>query len=206
MGFETNGSYEDGYIDKPPAHYEVVASLYEDGFFDPLVGKVGARHSMNSYDRDDLMQDTMYSVLCKPQMVEAFQGPGGSSYVYRSISNMAIDQWRSRNARPEGHTTDLESKVVMDPDSSGQTPSFLPVTPDATPHAENKVIVDKLLDGLSNEQQKVVALRYWDGLYDSEISERLGIPLGTVKSHIRLALRSMRAQMKRQGIEQPGDL
>jgi len=48
------------------------------------------------------------------------------------------------------------------------------------------------LGEIPEPQQKVLLLAYFDGLSQSEIAERLGIPLGTVKSHARLGLAKLR--------------
>ena len=48
------------------------------------------------------------------------------------------------------------------------------------------------LESLSNEQRDVIALGYFEGLSCREIGERLGIPIGTVKSRLASALRVLR--------------
>ena len=45
---------------------------------------------------------------------------------------------------------------------------------------------------LPPDQHEVVSLSYLEGLSHSEISERLGVPLGTVKSRMRLAYQKIR--------------
>jgi RNA polymerase sigma-70 factor, ECF subfamily len=52
--------------------------------------------------------------------------------------------------------------------------------------------VHKVLKNLPVEQQRSMELAYFDGLSHSEIAEKTGDPLGTVKTRIRLALISLR--------------
>lgn len=52
-----------------------------------------------------------------------------------------------------------------------------------------------VLDALPEEQRQVVELAYYDGLTQVEISERLGLPVGTVKSRARLALHKLRESL-----------
>lgn len=49
------------------------------------------------------------------------------------------------------------------------------------------------LDNLSPEQRSVVELSYFSGLNSREISEQLGVPIGTIKSRLRTALAKLRA-------------
>ena len=61
--------------------------------------------------------------------------------------------------------------------------------------AEHKMLVDKVrevLEGLPVEQQKSMELAFFEGLSHSEIAERTGDPLGTVKTRILLALITLR--------------
>ena len=52
-----------------------------------------------------------------------------------------------------------------------------------------------VLAQLPDEQLKVVQLAYFGGLSQSEIAEALGMPLGTVKGRMRLAMEKMRAKL-----------
>ena len=46
---------------------------------------------------------------------------------------------------------------------------------------------------MSAEERQVIALGYFEGLSSSEIAERVGAPIGTVKSRTRTALEKLRA-------------
>jgi len=52
--------------------------------------------------------------------------------------------------------------------------------------------VREALGGIPREQREVLALLHFRGLTQAEVSERLGLPLGTVKGRARLALRKLR--------------
>jgi RNA polymerase sigma-70 factor (ECF subfamily) len=49
---------------------------------------------------------------------------------------------------------------------------------------------------LPKEQTQVLALAYFKGLSQSQISEALGLPLGTVKTRIRLAMQKLRETLR----------
>lgn len=57
---------------------------------------------------------------------------------------------------------------------------------------ERRKRVQSALSELPADQHEVVALSYIEGLSHSEIAERLGLPLGTVKSRMRLAYLKIR--------------
>ena len=62
--------------------------------------------------------------------------------------------------------------------------------------AEGREVVRRALDGLGHQQRQVIELMYFDGLSQTQVSERLMLPLGTVKSRARLGMRHMRAGLR----------
>jgi len=60
---------------------------------------------------------------------------------------------------------------------------------------QQSVAVKEALSRLPEEQQAVIVLSFMKGLAHGEIAEHLGLPLGTVKSRIRLAFKHMRAEL-----------
>ncbi len=55
---------------------------------------------------------------------------------------------------------------------------------------------NKLLEKLDNDQQKIINLSYYQGFTQQEISENLGMPLGTVKTKLRNALINLKNWLK----------
>ncbi len=60
---------------------------------------------------------------------------------------------------------------------------------------QRAVAIKEALSRLPEEQQTVIVLSFIKGLAHSEIAEQLGLPLGTVKSRIRLAFKHMRTEL-----------
>ena len=71
--------------------------------------------------------------------------------------------------------------------------------------AEQTEAVDQVrhaLQALPDEQRNVVVMSYYQGYSHSQIAERLQVPVGTVKSHMRLALTKLRAELGSGGANQ----
>lgn len=56
--------------------------------------------------------------------------------------------------------------------------------------------VRSAVQSLPDEQRVVLSLAYWSGLSQAEIAERIGAPLGTVKSRVRLAMIKLRESLR----------
>jgi RNA polymerase sigma-70 factor, ECF subfamily len=80
-------------------------------------------------------------------------------------------------ALPDGHDEEASTDALPD---------------EILSEGERKVRVQKALMELPPDQFEVVSLSYIEGLSHSEIAERLGLPLGTVKSRMRLAYHKIR--------------
>ena len=61
-----------------------------------------------------------------------------------------------------------------------------------TDHAR---LIKSAIAKLNANQQKVIELAYYEGLSQTEMAERMGQPLGTVKTWVRTALRSLRDEL-----------
>jgi RNA polymerase sigma-70 factor (ECF subfamily) len=111
-------------------------------------------------------------------------------WLLRIARNRAIDRLRAGRRR--------QRKVQRLESSGGPEESFTPATePDeaARPGWHVHESVHAALRGLPEEQLAAVRLAYFQGLTQSEIAERLGIPLGTVKTRLRLAFDKLRVTL-----------
>lgn len=60
---------------------------------------------------------------------------------------------------------------------------------------EDRQTVERAMSRLPEEQERVVRMTFFEGLSQAEIAERLGIPLGTVKTRVRLAFVKLRVTL-----------
>jgi RNA polymerase sigma-70 factor (ECF subfamily) len=114
------------------------------------------------------------------------------TYLLTLCRSRAIDRCRSRRSKHgkwavNDFTTDNTMESVMAP---GQQPA------EAVSSGEQGHLVRQAMKTLTDIQRKVLELAYFDGLSQSEIAEVTGIPLGTVKSHVRMALIQLRQKLR----------
>ena len=109
-------------------------------------------------------------------------------YLLRVTRHRAIDRLRSRRRQERkisaaGAELETSSVPAIEPNESA-LPGW---------HVHSQV--HAALDALPEDQRAVVHLAYFEGLTQSEIASRLGIPLGTVKTRLRLAFGRLRAAL-----------
>jgi RNA polymerase sigma-70 factor (ECF subfamily) len=98
--------------------------------------------------------------------------------------NQAIDKTRSKEISKEGKTSGIENLV-----SKIDSQEFVE-------QAIEGIGVKEILKGLPEEQKFVVEQLYFQGYSQSELAEEFSIPLGTVKTRLRLAMNQLRSITK----------
>ncbi len=103
----------------------------------------------------------------------------------RIVSNVCYDRLRQRRGV---RIVEIDVGLASDP-----------VARDPFRDALARDEVGRLVRRLPPDQQIVVGLRFWRDLSLDEIAERLDLPLGTVKSRLHYAMRSLRKNLDREG-------
>jgi RNA polymerase sigma-70 factor, ECF subfamily len=131
---------------------------------------------------DDLAQDAMLTIWRKASIFDPSKA-SASTWVFTVARNLRIDAIR-REKRPE-----------FDP----HDPAFVP---DQDMRADLRLVRDgedaelrDALTKLSAEQAQVVRMSFFADKPHSEIAKELGLPLGTVKSRLRLAMARIKAAL-----------
>lgn len=138
------------------------------------------RQGADPQTAEELAQETLLTVWRKAALYSDEKG-SATTWIYTIARNLRIDRLRRETpwqALPEGHA---------------ETASDDPSPDDLLAEDERRVRVQAALGQLPAEQYEIVVLAYIEGLSHNEISERLSLPLGTVKSRMRLAYQKMRA-------------
>lgn len=155
--------------------------LYEA--YGPRVKAYMIRQGADAGTAEDLAQETLLTVWRKAAL---YAGDRGSmtTWVFAIARNLRIDRLRREvpwQQLPEGRLTEASSEPLPD---------------EAMAEKERQERVQAALAELPPEQKDVVILAYLEGLSHSEIAERLGLPLGTVKSRMRIAYQKIRQTLE----------
>jgi RNA polymerase sigma-70 factor (ECF subfamily) len=155
--------------------------LYEA--YGPRVKAYMIRQGADAGTAEDLAQETLLTVWRKAAL---YAGDRGSmtTWVFAIARNLRIDRLRREvpwQELPEGRLTEASSEPLPD---------------EAMAEKERQERVQAALAELPPEQKDVVILAYLEGLSHSEIAERLGLPLGTVKSRMRIAYQKIRQTLE----------
>ena len=167
-----------------PNAFERLVRDNQDRVYSLCLRMAGDRH-----EAEDLAQEVFLKAW---QGLASFHGESKfSTWLFRLAANLCIDAQRKRERR-----RGVEPAVSLDdPDSSWREPSDPRQDPQRQlERTERSRALDRALTRLSDDQRQIVVLRELAGLSYQEISQRLGLDLGTVKSRLargRLALRKI---------------
>ena len=149
-------------------------------YFAPRVKGMLLRSGFDAARAEEVAQETLLTVWRKAEMFDP-SGASASAWIYTIARNLRIDALRrdQRGARVLG-------AVEQEPTDDAASPL------DNLASADASARVRQALVGLSQEQRQVVALSFFESRAHPEIAAVLGIPLGTVKSRLRLAMQHLR--------------
>ncbi len=150
-------------------------------FYGPRLKSVAIRSGASPAEAEDIVQDVMLSVWQKAAQYDP-ERAHVSGWIYRIARNRQIDLAR-RNARPEPEELTMQSGLPRDPDQ------ILAIEEEA---AELR----RALARLQPEQKRMIEKAYLGELSHVEIRDDTGLPLGTIKSRIRLGLDRLRHELK----------
>lgn len=144
-----------------------------------LMIKSGADHAL----ADDLVQDVMMTLWRKVELYTPERG-SVSTWVFTIARNARIDHLRRASSRPYDDVEELEiasnERDAEDETLAGQQAGR---------------IAEALVD-LPTDQREVIELAFLSDLPQVEIAAKLGLPLGTVKSRMRLAYGKLRKNLE----------
>jgi len=155
-------------------------------FFAPRVKSFLKSKGLSDQAADDVLQIAMLAVWEKAYLYKS-EKAAVSTWVFTIARYKYIDSLR-RSGRQA-------TELAIQDDEPDLRAADVPVAEDEVMHDQRKLAVQNAIAELPADQQSVVYLTYINGLSHSEIAERLGLPLGTVKSRIRRAFQRLRENL-----------
>jgi RNA polymerase sigma-70 factor (ECF subfamily) len=153
------------------------ATLFEH--FAPRVKTLALRLGATPVRAEELAQETMLAVWNKAGLFDP-AGASAPGWIYRIARNLLIDAAR-RDVR----------EIAFEPDPSEAPDDILPPDRIAAAH-QDELRVRNALTALSEDQRQVLTLSFFEEKPHAEIAAQLRLPLGTVKSRLRLAMKRLR--------------
>jgi RNA polymerase sigma-70 factor (ECF subfamily) len=133
---------------------------------------------------EDLVQETFLRVWNRVQAFDAARG-GLGPWLLAVARNRAIDYLRSAGGR---------MRNALELQETDHPALFADFEKDLL-NADRVRRIKSALERLSENQRTVIELAYFEGLSQTEMAERMGQPLGTVKTWVRTALKSLREEL-----------
>lgn len=155
------------------------AALF-DHFAPRLKGMI-MRSGIPAHQAEEIVQDVMLTVWRKASLFDPHRAQV-AAWIYQIARNRQIDIVR-KERRPE------PDELVEDPPEEPDASQILALEQEA---AELK----NALSRLSDEQREMIEKAYLGELTHQEIGRQTGLPLGTIKSRIRLGLERLRHELK----------
>lgn len=157
------------------------------GHFAPRLKAYLRRQGCDAAGAEELVQEVMLLVWRRAETYDPAQA-SASTWVFTIARNKRIDVLR-REQRPE-----------IDPDDPALVPALVPDRPEsADRRLETQQSAGRLREALKDlppEQAELLRLAYFEDKPHSVISAERGIPLGTVKSRLRLAMERLRKALR----------
>ena len=165
---------------------QALGALYDKWY--PLVHGVVSRLLRQPDDVEDVVEETFWQAWRQASRFDASRG-AVQTWLLTIARSRALDRVRALRRRREEPLEGDDGESVVQRPAEGD-PGL-----DAEA-SERRRIVTAALDELPAEQREALELGYFGGLSQSEIAERTGQPLGTVKTRMRLAMQKLRGRLQ----------
>ncbi|MCR8633245.1 RNA polymerase sigma factor [Paenibacillus radicis (ex Xue et al. 2023)] len=145
---------------------------------------------------EEIMQELFLIIWTAPERFDGNQGKL-TSWIFTLTRNISIDLLRKKRSRtPEKIAESEVLQYVADERVNTEV------------EVESKWVGEQVktaVDGLNKDQKQVVEWIYYQGYTQHEVVERHSIPLGTVKSRVRLAMKQLQQRLRDVGRREFGN-
>jgi RNA polymerase sigma-70 factor (ECF subfamily) len=159
---------------------EALASLYDES--SRLVYAIAFRILGNSADAEEVTLEVYTQIWRHARDYSAERGTP-STWLVMLARSRALDKVRSRDTRRQRETPLEEVAAARSPEDPPEQAALL---------SQQRSMVRAAMAILAPEQREAIELSFFSGLTHTELAEKLGQPLGTVKTRIRLGMMKLR--------------
>jgi RNA polymerase sigma factor (sigma-70 family) len=153
----------------------------------PAAKSLALRVVRQAHLAEEIVQEAFLAVWRNPDGYDARRG-SVRSWLMGTVHHRAVDLVR----REEAHRRRAHQSIVDVREEEADHADDVAVEMDRP--GEQDLLRSALME-LPAEQREVIELMYFSGLSQSQVAERKGLPLGTVKSRTLLGMRRLRAAL-----------
>jgi RNA polymerase sigma-70 factor (ECF subfamily) len=161
------------------------------GRYAPTAKALALRVVRQQHLAEEIVQEAFMAVWRNPAAYEEQRG-SVKTWLMGMVHHRAVDAVRREESQHRRAEAEATMAVLETADHADAIVTDIGATQD-------RASVRSALNALPEEQRAVLELMYFDGLSQSQIAEKRGLPLGTVKSRTLLGMRRLRAALE--GIE-----
>jgi len=151
--------------------------------FAPRIKALMMKSGAANGEAEDIAQDVMLKVWQKSMQYTSARG-AVSTWIFTIARNVRIDRLRRGSSRPYDDIDEIE---LASEDADAEAEML------ATQQAQH---VQAAMAELPDEQKLIIEMAFQQSLTQSEIATRLALPLGTIKSRMRLAYQKLRVTLE----------
>ncbi|MDV6237450.1 sigma-70 family RNA polymerase sigma factor [Leptospira ellisii] len=162
-------------------------SFYD--LYSPILFSVIYKILMNREEAEEVLQEVFQTVWTKADQYRSDRS-SPLTWITAIARNAAIGKLRSSDYKNRSRTGEFRDSF-MGSSESAEEGAFSRILDESL-----RKTVREILSSLSPEIVLLLEEAYWSGLSQNEIAQKHGIPLGTVKSRIRVGLAELRHRLK----------
>ena len=151
-----------------------------------LLRSIVARALNNEYDIDDAIQDIFLEIWHQAGRYDEGKGKA-LGWIVTLARRRSIDRLRKKLSYGR-----VEERFRVEIESGFGTGTPKHAVHDVVATSEIAIVLNRLLNTLPAAQSQALRMSYYGGLSQREIASKTGIPLGTIKTRLELAMRKLR--------------